>query len=301
MILIPPNAVGDRHRPAKGIGIMSPKLAVATLAFTQIAGAACAAPDAPDRPENYISLDFGYHAPTTIDAHSFGAAPDGRPFEWNYRLNPDWALFGRVGHRFGPHWRLETELSVREGNIHSIASPGPEGANGLSVLRPLTPYQLCDHTNVPPPCARIERPSLNWAEAYTGMVNALYDFAPQRRLQPFVGAGLGFYHLQFNAHFYFSGVPGPTGPTNPATQQFQLGGSVATLDQLAYQGIAGVSYRLSRRLTLDWTFRYVAAPKLRWNTLNDTPGLTPTQGLQPRDFQGVAADYSLTAGLRYRL
>jgi opacity protein-like surface antigen len=274
---------------------------IASLALTMAAGAACAAPGDAAKPESYVALDFGYHAPTTIDAHSFGLAPDGKPFEWNYKLNPDWALFGRVGHRFTPHIRVEMEMTVREGNINSIASPGPEGANGLSAPRPLTPYQLCDHTNVPPPCAMIERPSLNWAEAYTGMINAIYDIAPQRRLQPFVGAGVGFYHLQFNAHFYFSGVPAPIGPVNPAIQQFQLGGSVATLNQFAYQGLAGVSYRLNRRLTLDWTFRYVAAPRLRWNTLNDTPGLTPTQGLQPHDFQGAAADYSITAGLRYRL
>jgi OOP family OmpA-OmpF porin len=249
-----------------------------------------------------VALDAGYHTPFTIDAHSFGAAPDGRPFEWNYKLNPDWSLIGRVGHRFAPHWRWEVEVGVREGNINSIASPGPEGPGGLSSLRPQTPYQLCDHTTAPPPCARIERPSLNWAEAYDGMFNVLYDFAPERRLQPFIGAGVGFYHLQFDAHFYFSGVPGPIGPTNPATQQFQLGGStVGRFTQAAYQGIAGISYRVRPRLDLDVTWRYIDAPKLRWNTLNDTPGLTPTQGLQPHDFQGNAADMSVTVGLRYKI
>ncbi len=266
------------------------------------AGTACAEPDDTPPPlRSYVALDAGYHAPMTIDAHSFGPAPDGLPFEWNYKLNPDWALFGRVGHRFTPHLRGEIEFGVREGNINSIVSPGLEGANGLSALRPQTPFQLCDHTTAPPPCAKIERPSLNWAEAYHGMVNAIYDFAPEKRLQPFVGAGVGFYHLQFDAHFFFSGVPGPIGPTNPATQELQLGGSVARGTQFAYQAIGGFSYRLRRRLNLDVTYRYIDAPNLRWNTLNDTPGLTPSEGLQPHDFHGNTADMSVTAGLRYQL
>jgi opacity protein-like surface antigen len=281
---------------------MISRVVVAVAASLAAAGSACAGPDDAAPPlRSYVAVDAGYHAPQTIDAHSLGLAPDGRPFEWNYRLNPDWAAFGRVGHRFTPHLRAEIEMGVREGNIRSIASPGPEGANGLSALRPLTPYQLCDHTSAPPPCAAIGRPSLNWAEAYDGMVNLLYDFAPERRLQPFVGAGVGLYHLQFDAHFYFSGVPGPIGPANPATQQIQLGGSVNRFTQIAYQGIGGVSYRLKRRLNLDVTYRYVAAPRLRWNTLNDTPGLTQSQGLQPHDFHGSAADMAVTAGLRYML
>jgi opacity protein-like surface antigen len=270
--------------------------------LTAAAGAACAQPDDQSPPlKSYVALDFGYHAPSTIDAHSFGLAPDGRPFEWKYKLNSDWALFGRVGHRFTPHLRVELEMGVREGNINSIASPGPEGANGLSALRPQTPFQLCDHTNAPPPCAKIGRPSLNWAEAYDGTVNVLYDIAPEKRLQPFIGAGVGFYHLQFNAHLYYSGVPGPIGPANPAVQQMQLGGSISKFSQFAYQGIGGVSYRLTPRIDLDVTYRYIDAPKLRWNTLNDTPGLTPSQGLQPRDFHGNAADNSITLGVRYRI
>ena len=267
-----------------------------------VAGTAFADPSDVAPPlKSYVAVDFGYHSPQTIDARSLSPAPDGRPFEWNYRLNPDWAAFGRVGHRFTPHLRVEMEMGVREGNIHSIASPGPEGPNGLSVLRPQTPFQLCDHTNAPPPCAKIARPSLNWAEAYDGMINVLYDVAPQKRLQPFVGAGVGLYHLQFNAHLYFSGVPGPISVTNPAVQQVQLGGSISKFTQAAYQGIGGLSYRLNPRINLDVTYRYIAAPRLRWNTLNDTPGLASSNGLQPHDFQGQAADMSVTAGLRYRL
>jgi opacity protein-like surface antigen len=278
-------------------------LRVAVVAAALMAaGTACAEPDDAAPPlKSYVALEFGYHDPMKIDAKSFGLAPDGLPFEWNYKLNPDWALFGRVGHRFTPHVRVELEMGVREGNINSITSPGPEGANGLSALRPQTPFQLCDHTNAPPPCAKIERPSLNWAETYQGMLNVVYDIAPEKRLTPFVGGGVGFYHLQFNAHLYYSGVPGPISPSNPAVQQMQLGGSISKLTQFAYQGIGGVSYRLNPRLNLDVTYRYIDSPKLRWNTLNDTPGVTHGHGLQPGDFHGNAADMSITAGLRYRL
>lgn len=248
----------------------------------------------------YVALDLGYHWPLPIDARSLSPAPDGQPFDWQYRLNSDWAAFGRVGYRLDPHVRIEIDTGLRESNIHSIQATGPD-VGGLAAGRPGEPFGLCDHTSVPPPCARLGEPHVNWAYADDGMVNLLYDILPRSRIDPFVGVGAGVYHLQFDAHYYFSGVPGPITPTNPATQQLQLGGSIDRLTQFAYQAIGGASYRLRRRLFLDMTYRYICAPRLRWNTLNDTPGLTPTEGLQPHDFRGSAQDVSLTLGLRYTL
>jgi opacity protein-like surface antigen len=280
------------------------RLAAVALAAGLIAPSwAFADPDETPAPQTsgpYVAIDFGYHFPLPIDAHSLGDAPDGRPFDWQYRLNDDWASFGRVGYRLTPHVRVEIDAGLRESNIHSIMAPGGE-AGGVSIERPGEPFQLCDHTAAPPPCAKIGRPHINWAYADDGMVNVLFDLLPHSRLDPFVGVGAGVYHLQFDAHFFFSNVPGPITPTNPATQQIQLGGSIDRLTQFAYQAVGGASYRLKRRLFLDLTYRYICAPRLRWNTLNDTPGLTQTEGLQPHDFRGSAQDLSLTLGLRYTL
>jgi OOP family OmpA-OmpF porin len=291
------------HKAAAGRG--SPALGWAFAGVALIAAALTPATTYADPDESvslgpYIALDLGYHWPLTIDAHSLSPAPDGLPFNWNYKLNSDWASFGRVGYRFAEHFRIELDAGLRESNINSIEAPGGS-VNGFSALRPQEPAQLCDHTNAPPPCSKIGQPHINWAYADDGMVNVLYDLWPTKRLQPFFGAGAGIYHLQFDAHFFFSGVPGAITATNPAVQQLQLGGSTDHFTQFAYQGIGGLSYRLKHRLWFDLTYRYIEAPFLRWNTLNDTPGLTQTEGLQPHDFRGAAQDMSVTAGVRYSL
>lgn len=275
----------------------------ASAALAGVPGTVWGAPSAGDlfnRPRFYLALDLGYHWPRPINATSLGLAPDNRPYNWLYRINPDWAAFGRVGYRVSRHWRVEFDAGLRESNINSIHAPGPN-VSGFSVGRPAQPYALCDHHVVPPPCARIAYPHTNWAYADDGMINVIYDLLPGKRLNPFVGVGGGIYHLQFDAHFYFSGVPGPISPANPATQQLQLGGSIDRLTQLAAQGIGGFSYRLQRRLALDFVYRFICAPNLRWNTLNDTPHLNQRQGLQPHDFHGSAQDETMTVGLRYSL
>jgi opacity protein-like surface antigen len=256
----------------------------------------------PPHPGVYLALDLGYHDPLVIDGTSNKAAPDGRPYVWKYNFNSDWAAFGRVGYRFDDHWRIEFDGGLRESNIHSIGSPNGTDAAGFAIGRPGAPGQLCDHINVPPPCATpFGRPHTNWAYADNGMINLLYDIGPPKRLQPFVGLGAGIYHLQFDSHYYFSGVPGPITPTNPATQQIQFGGSIFRLSEFAYQAVGGLSYRVKKRVWLDTTFRYISAPFLRWNTLNDTLGVNGAQGLQPGDFHGDSQDVSVTVGVRYAL
>ena len=64
--------------------------------------------------------------------------------------------------------------------------------NGLTQGRPGQPWGLCEKTNVPPPCTAVfGHPHTNWAYADNGMINAVYDFLPERRLTPFVGVGVG--------------------------------------------------------------------------------------------------------------
>lgn len=250
----------------------------------------------------YVALDFGYNWPLAINATSFDPAPDGQPYKWRYQLNGDWNGFLRVGYRVTPHLRVEFDGGLRESNINSIHSTGAMGPNGLVQGRPGEPWGLCEKTIVPPPCTAVYgHPHTNWAYADNGMINAVYDFTPERRLTPFLGVGVGIYHLQFDSHFYFSGVPGPITAVNPATQTLQLGGSILRPTQFAFQGIGGFSYKLKRKLNLDFTYRYIDAPFLRWNTLNDTPGVARPNGLQPGDFRGASQDVSVDVGLRYQL
>jgi opacity protein-like surface antigen len=250
----------------------------------------------------YVALDLGYHVPLAIDGTSVGNAPDGKPFQWRYKFNSDWDAFLRVGYRVTPHIRVEFDGGLRESNINSIHSTLPEAPSGLAVGRPGEPWGLCDLTNVPPPCVKtFGRPHVNWAYADNGVINAVYDFAPQRRFTPFVGVGVGIYHLQFDSHYYFSGVPGPYSAQNPAVQKMQFGGSVFRVSEFAYQALAGVTYRAGRKLNVDFTYRYIEAPFLNWNTINDTPGVNQPHGLQPGDVKGDARDVSFNVGLRYQL
>jgi opacity protein-like surface antigen len=250
----------------------------------------------------YVALDFGYHWPFAINATSFDPAPDGQPYRWRYQLNGDWDGFLRVGYHVTPHLRVELDGGLRESNINSIHSTLAMDPSGLTVGRPGQPWGLCEKTNVPPPCtATFGHPHTNWAYADNGMINAVYDFTPERRLTPFLGLGVGIYHLQFDAHYYFSGVPGPITAQNPATQTLQLGGSIFRPTQFAFQGIGGLSYKLKRKLSLDLTYRYIDAPFLRWNTVNDTPGVARPIGLHPGDFRGASQDFSMDVGLRYQL
>jgi OmpA-OmpF porin, OOP family len=249
----------------------------------------------------YVALDLGYHWPLAIDATSLDPAPDGQPYQWRYQLNADWNAFLRVGYHVTPHLRVEFDGGLRESNIHSIHSTLPMDASGLAQGRG-EPWGLCEKTNVPPPCTAVYgHPHINWAYADNGMINVVYDFLPQQRLTPFVGVGLGIYHLQFDSHYYFSGVPGPITARNPATQTLQLGGSILRPTQFAFQGVGGFSYKLKRKLNLDVTYRYIDAPFLRWNTVNDTPGVARPIGLHPGDFRGASQDVSVDVGLRYQL
>ena len=78
----------------------------------------------------YVALDLGYHWPFAIDATSLDPAPDGQPYQWRYKLNPDWNAFLRVGYRVTPHLRVEFDGGLRESNINSIHSTQPMAANG---------------------------------------------------------------------------------------------------------------------------------------------------------------------------
>jgi len=170
----------------------------------------------------------------------------------------------------------------------------------LSIQRPGEPYGLCATGSVPPNCISPAHGHGNWTWTLTGMANVIVDLTPDRRLDPFVGVGAGFAHLQWPNTYAFSNVTGPITPTNPAAQTLKDAGTLNRTSQLAVQLIGGVSYALSRKTRVDLTYRHYFTPGLlRWNPLNNTPGIPPGSGLQPGDFQGRLQDDSMTAGLRY--
>jgi OmpA-OmpF porin, OOP family len=109
--------------------------------------------------------------------------------------------------------------------------------------------------------------------AWTGMLNAYYDFNRDGGIEPYVGFGVGTARIDANA---FEAV-GPQ-VVNDDT------------DALAYQGIVGVAFGLGDNLDIDVGYRYLVAPDIGFNGTNPAP--TKYTG----DYQHQA----VTVGLRYQ-
>jgi opacity protein-like surface antigen len=229
-------------------------------------------------------------------------APDGKPYDWLWQSQADAALAVSVGYRFTPHFRGEIETSYGQSTLTSVHAPGADD-NGVSLSRPLEPYGLCSETSVLPSCTSTAHAPGNWAYMWSGMMNAIYDVFPNRRLDPFVGTGVGVAHVEWAADsqiYLFSKVPGVISASNPAVQSFKDAGSLNQPSQFAVQFLGGLSYRLTPSLNLVATYYYYfTTGALRWNPENYTRGLPAGAGLRPGDFLGRFQDDSVILSLRY--
>jgi OmpA-OmpF porin, OOP family len=271
-----------------------------SLAAATLLAASDAVAQGFDEPRWYGAFDLGHHWPGQIDSRSTGDAPDGKPYDWRWKFRDDWAVDVRFGRRLTPHLRAEGEFGFQHTDVTSVHAPGAE-AGGVSASRPGEPFGLCAAPPAGGKCAPASGFNKDITAIFTGMANVIYDVSPERRIEPFFGAGVGFTHIEMLTTYWFSNVPGVITPTNPARQTLKLAGTLARPGEFAVQGLAGLSYRVAPRLHLDVTYRHFFTPgSLRWNPLNNTaPGLPQGSGLRPGDFLGHFDDQSLTAGLRY--
>lgn len=253
-----------------------------------------------NEPRWYGALDLGYHWPGEIDSRSTGNAPDGRPYDWRWDFKNDWQINGRIGYRFTPHLRLEGEFGFQHTGVASVHAPSAN-VGGFSAARPQEPYGLCAAPPVGGRCAPASGANTDITAIYTGMANLIYDVRPERRIDPFFGAGVGITHIEMLTTYWFSNVPGPITPDNPPVQTMKLAGTLTRPGEIALQALGGVSYRIAPRLRLDLTYRHYFTPgSLRWNPVNNTPpGLRSDGGVRPGDFLGHFQDQSVTVGLRY--
>ena len=270
---------------------------MSAAAFLAAGGAAAQSTSGDDTPESrwYGAIDLGFHAPENIASHSVGLAPDGSPYNWNWRFTSDWAAFARLGYRVSRHVRVELEGGYSPSRPDSVLAPGGV-VDGLSVARPGEPYGLCAPGSTPTACGR----PIGISNSFSLMSNVIFDILPDRRLDPFVGAGVGADHIQFQGNNLFGNVTGAISPNNPAVQSLNIGGTVDHPSQFAFQALGGVSYRIARGFHIDLTYRFLSADLLRWNTANTTPGIVGSaNGLQPLDFRGALHIHTLTVGLRH--
>ena len=270
------------------------------LAAAMLLAASSAVAQDLDEPRWYGAFDLGHHWPGQIDSHSTQDAPDGKPYDWQWNFRDDWAVNGRIGYRFTRHLRVEGEFGFQHTDVTSVHAPGAD-VGGVSASRPGEPWGLCANPPVGGKCSPASGSNTDITAVYTGMANVIYDVMPDRRIEPFFGAGVGITHIEMLTTYWFSSVPGAITPQNPAVQSMKLAGTLTRPGEFAMQGLAGLSYRVAPRLHLDMTYRYAFTPgDLRWNPVNNTPpGLPQGSGLRPGDFLGRFSDQSLTAGLRY--
>jgi len=285
-------SAGAQLRPAA-------RLAKLVTAATLLAASSAAAQGF-DEPRWYGALDLGSHWPGAIDSHSTGDAPDGKPYDWQWKFRNDWTVDGRIGYRLTRHLRAEGEIGIQHTDVTSVHAPGAD-AGGDSAARPGEPWGLCANPPAGGKCDPASGRNKDITAAFTGMANLIYDVAPDRRIQPFFGGGVGMTHIEMLTTYWFSNVPGAITAQNPSVQTMKLAGSLTRPGEFAMQGLAGLSYRISRKAHFDVTYRYYFTPgELRWNPLNNTaPGLPQGSGLRPGDFLGRFSDQSVTAGLRY--
>lgn len=133
-------------------------------------------------------------------------------------------------------------------------------------------------TAAPDPEYSIERADIS---AWTGLINAYFDFGSWGSLTPYVGAGIGASYLS-TSNVNFINPDGSTGTWGGAGKW-----------NLAWALMAGVTYDLSYNLALDVNYRYV--------NLGDAES-APTTILtgQPIRYDDIAA-HEIRMGLRWMI
>ncbi|MEI9902731.1 MAG: porin family protein [Asticcacaulis sp.] len=205
----------------------------------------------------YVAVDAGIHQPSklnlTIDDVSLYSrdfdqstdpeVPEGpvlSPAESKYSqgLKGGAAGFLRGGYQFTPHWRVEAELGDRESKIKRTLLDSGDNDSGATGA---------GHVNIG-----------------TAMVNVLYDFAPNSKIDPFVGLGAGQAHIKSS----YRGQVDVDDDGDTVTTSYRLNNNARNS---AWQFLAGFSWALSDRLNLDVTYRYLDAGKMKYKvTANAT-------------------------------
>ena len=230
----------------------------------------------------YLAGDVGYHTTDGVKGKSSVNGTDGKPLQWTFSADDDWAGFGRIGYRFTPNWRVEGEYGYRSGDIEGVrgsaAAPQPQGLCKAGIER----------TTAAPLCGKPD----GELKATTLMANVIYDFMPGSSWRPFIGAGVGTAWVHNKVYGQLSGVPA-------GGAQFQ-NTSFDDVDQaLAWQGLLGVAWDFAPNWSLDLTGRYLQTDDLQWGSVTANTGPAGLPVYDVGTFEGKYKDTSLTLGIRY--
>lgn len=187
----------------------------------------------------YGKVDAGYGFDGTLETDTVTS------FGGNAGLDADWMEDIGIGYGFSNGIRLEGEIAHRYNGIEG----GPTFQDGGNT------------------------------QAYTAMLNAIFDFNKDGVVQPYFGLGVGLGRVDANA------ADGPANNT-VVTRFFDDSDT-----SVAYQGMLGLGFKASEQLTFDVGYRYLAIPDLEFDGRNVTTA------------RSYAADYehhAATVGLRWQ-
>ena len=203
-------------------------------------------------------------------------AEAGVPFTLGGDSEPDDALLGSlgVGYGFGNGVRLETALTYRDGKLDVS-----DGINGTGI--PADVFGTNDRVIY-------SAHKDGSVQIWDLMVNALYDFNRDGNVNPYVGFGLGA--AQISADARNIAAVSTDGNGNPL-QVFGANGFMDDETGLALQGLAGVGFDLTEKLTLDAGYRMFTIQDLTFTGTNEIGA-----GVS---YDADYTDHSFTLGLRY--
>jgi outer membrane protein OmpA-like peptidoglycan-associated protein len=167
-------------------------------------------------------------------------------------------IYTTLGKAWGNGWRTELEFAYRNNDARSWAAD-------LPVLSAFPEGTMTGDIS-----------------AYSLMVNMIrdLDFIGGGWVTPYIGGGLGFALVDTEI---VANRTGAIGGRNNLTIDDRDG-------RVAYQGIAGLAFKLSEGLMLDLSYRYFA-------TID--PKFDAAFGAVPFKYQGAYANHSAFAGLRW--
>lgn len=168
---------------------------------------------------------------------AFPAIPAGTAVDWRTEFNTGFNLAGQIGHRFDNGLRIEAELAWTRASVDRhrnmlVGGANIDGANLAILTR---------GTSVPggPTVGAALSTDPGRVDTIGAFGNIFYDFNRSGKLQPYVGAGLGFQHVIVDYR-----------PSNTPVAD-------GTDTRFAYQLMAGATYKLSPRTELfgQYTWR----------------------------------------------
>ena len=127
--------------------------------------------------------------------------------------------------------------------------------------------------------------TLGAAQTWTAMVNGLYDFNRDGKIQPFVGAGIGAARVKAKAYSYDRGVTGAAAALSRASAVEVNDSDTA----FAWQLIAGLGLKLTDQLTADLSYKWLNVPDLSF----EGTGRYRTNALGASATQALTVDGSI--------